>query len=260
MDHQCVNTSLASTLADLSIQKPDMRLKEPKKRQHEGCHEGQDVSETHFDIGVLQSNLEFQELAKFWGHIDLIDWDGLKVSQDDPEYCPGFQWGYNLVHVTMNAYFNAPISMEDIFGIVTSRILDVQIDKRVAADFTVGTVSKRRWRIISRMSKRDAIGSFNKGINVVEDMGKKERDPSRLCVQKLLDPVIRSQESKCEIEIVRRLKHPNITGYRDSYLPTRADHIPWLCMEYVELLFHSNSIYEVSSLYRPDSLLHFIVY
>jgi hypothetical protein len=32
----------------------------------------------------------------------------------------------------------------------------------------------------------------------------------------------------------------------------------WRC--FVELLCYSNSIYEVSSIYRPDSLLHFIIY
>ncbi|KAF2660792.1 kinase-like protein [Lophiostoma macrostomum CBS 122681] len=140
-----------------------------------------------------------------------IDWGNLMVSSYDSTSFPGYVSGCNLVKAIFeeNRWCSDNVETKDhIAQLVMFGICKARTEKRLAADF--------------------------KGLNLVWDLEMGPHSQGKTCIVKVLDPLLSGKGPEREIQILRRLEHPNIVAYRDSHVAEHLDETPWLCMEFCQ--------------------------
>ncbi|KAG9195705.1 NIMA-related kinase 2 [Alternaria panax] len=153
----------------------------------------------------------------------LLDHTDLRVSEGDPADAPGLA---SFIRLLSN---NRPETWDDPME-NAKRLLIRRKNKEYTKDaFAVGKTIGGRWVIMSELN--GVKGSCNQGILFVLD-----RISGLECIMKLLTS--EAMDPGCpgrEIDIVRRLSHPNIVSFYDAHLSctiTERFATPYLVTEY----------------------------
>jgi serine/threonine protein kinase len=132
----------------------------------------------------------------------------------------------------------------------------MMIDKQMTEDFSKGSILKDRFVVGHSLDEDASHGCFNMGIILVRDTrgwGK--------YVLKLLPTKKSSPEVTREIDILRRLAHPNVTKLEDAQAPRNDYELPWMAVEHCALgtlhnfLLNANEIHARYRRLIPEALL-----
>ncbi|CAG5154209.1 uncharacterized protein ALTATR162_LOCUS3512 [Alternaria atra] len=153
----------------------------------------------------------------------LLDHTKLIVSPNDPADVPGLACAIRLLSN------NRPETWDDPTEKVKIILMQRENKKYTGDTFAVGKTIGRRWTIASEL--KGVKGSCNQGILFARDNVNNEMRIMKLLSSEAMDPGCPGRE----IEILRRLFHPNIISFYDAHLPdnvTERHVTPYLVTEF----------------------------
>ncbi|KAL1795511.1 hypothetical protein ACET3X_005735 [Alternaria dauci] len=155
----------------------------------------------------------------------LVDHTALTVSEEDPADAPGLA---NFVRLLSN---NKPETWRHSIDSAKRWLLMRESEKCAGDKFAVGKIVGGRWYIKEKIT--GVKGSCNQGILLVLDNTHGFIRVMKLLTSEAVDPGCSARE----INILRRLSHPNIVSFFDAHTPspvTERHATPYLVTEYCD--------------------------